>query len=141
MVGSKKLTPPKKIRAGARKTKIPPKHKNTPNKHKNTPKRRKKYQLFFFFRANARKKTALFQKIIHFAVRPRRPATPGIPALVRCCHWVAFAVAFVCCSVRFCLLLELAPSPEQKNTAVGLFRVRGCVLASTQNQDRGTPRQ
>ena len=83
----KKLTTPKKSRWRAKNKKTPKKHKNTPKKrkntpqkHKNTPKRRKKHPKKFF-RAYARKKTPLFQKLIDFAGTPRPPATPGIPAL------------------------------------------------------------
>ena len=83
----KKLTTPKKSRWRAKNKKTPKKHKNTPKKrkntpqkHKNTPKRRKKHPKKNF-RAYARKKTPLFQKLIDFAGTPRPPATPGIPAL------------------------------------------------------------
>ena len=56
----------------------PQKRKNTPQKHKNTPKRRKKHPKYF---ALTREKKLPSSKIIVFAGTPRRPATPGIPAL------------------------------------------------------------
>ena len=83
----KKINPPQKIALARKKIKGPIKHKNTPKKRKKHPpkaqkhpqKAKKNTQLFFAL--SRKKETALFQKLIVFAGTPRRPATPGIPAL------------------------------------------------------------
>jgi len=88
---------PRKSRA-AKKTKkhAPQKHKNTPKKHKTTPKRRKKYPKKI---ALTRGKKTLFPKLILFADTPRRPATPGIPAL--------YPILFPCLLDAYTILLIL----------------------------------
>ena len=76
----KKLTPPKKSRCRAKNKKHPKKTQKHPQKAQKHPQKAKKTPNFFP-RLRAKKKTSLFQKLIVFAGTPRRPATPGIPAL------------------------------------------------------------
>ena len=88
VVPPKKLTtPPKKIALAREKQKNTPKAQKHPQKTQKHPQKAQKHPQKAkktpkkIFRAYARKKNPLFQKLIDFAGTPRPPATPGIPAL------------------------------------------------------------
>ena len=77
-----KINSRKKSRWRAKNQKTHSKTAKTPGgqKAQKTPPKGEKIPIFFFA-LTREKETALFKKLIVFAGTPRRPATPGIPAL------------------------------------------------------------